>query len=299
MGSHTGELAALATACFWTVTALSFEAAGRRVGSLALNLIRLCIGFAFLSAFLSLYRRSPLPLDAAAHTWAWLSVSGVVGFTLGDFLLFTGFIMIGSRISMLIMALVPPFTALIGWAIMGEKLSPANLLGMALVVAGISIVVVERSPNGGPVAFSRPVRGVLAAMGGAVGQSVGLVLSKYGMGDYDPFAATQIRIIAGAAGFCVVLSVMGLWRTVGAALRDGRAMGVMSLGSFFGPFLGVSFSLLAIQRTATGVAATIMAVVPVLIIAPSVALFKERVTPREIAGAVTAVAGVAVLFLPK
>ena len=299
MGSHTGEFAALATACFWTVTALSFEAAGKRVGSLALNLIRLCIGFVFLTLFLSIYRGAPLPLDAGAHRWTWLSISGIVGFTLGDFLLFTGFITIGSRISMLIMALVPPFTALIGWAVMGEKLSLANLLGMALVVAGISLVVVERRPSGGQVAFSRPVRGVLAALGGAVGQSVGLVLSKYGMGDYDPFAATQIRIIAGTAGFCVVISVMGLWHRVGSAFRDGRAMGVMSLGSFFGPFLGVSFSLLAIQRTATGVAATIMAIIPVLIIAPSVALFKERVTRREIAGAVTAVAGVAVLFLLK
>jgi drug/metabolite transporter (DMT)-like permease len=74
-------------------------------------------------------------------------------------------------------------------------------------------------------------------------------------------------------------------------------MAVMSLGSLFGPFLGVSFSLLAVKHTATGIAATIMAIVPVLIIAPSVALFKEKVTLREIVGALVAVAGVAVLFL--
>ena len=297
MGSYTGELAALGTAFFWTITALSFEAAGKRVGSLSLNLIRLCIGFAFLAVFLVLYRGTPLPFDATSHQWVWLSISGVIGFTLGDFLLFKGFILIGSRVSMLIMALVPPLTALIGWAVMGEKLSPANFLGMALVVGGISSVVVDRSPNYGQVKLSRPLRGILAAFGGAVGQAVGLVLSKYGMDDYDAFAATQIRIIAGTAGFGVVVSVMGLWRRVGSALRDKTAMGTMSLGSFFGPFLGVSFSLLAVKHTATGIAATIMAIVPVLIIAPSVLLFKEKVTPREIAGAMVAVAGVAVLFL--
>jgi drug/metabolite transporter (DMT)-like permease len=299
MGSYTGELAALATACFWTITALSFEVAGKRIGSLSLNLIRLCTGFVFLTVFLALFRRAPFPVDAAVHNWVWLSISGVIGFTFGDFLLFKGFILIGSRISMLIMALVPPITALIGWAVMGERLTPANLLGMALVVGGISLVVIERSPSRGQVKLSRPIRGVLAAFGGAVGQAVGLVLSKYGMGDYDAFAATQIRIIAGTAGFCVVVSVMGLWRRVGSALRDGNAMGAMSLGSFFGPFLGVSFSLLAVKYTATGIAATIMAIVPVLIIAPSALLFKERVTPREIVGAVVAVAGVAVLFLLK
>jgi len=299
MESYTGELAALGTAFFWTITALAFETAGKRVGSLSLNVIRLCIGFVFLSIFLALFRGAPLPLDAAPHQWIWLSLSGVIGFTIGDYLLFKGFILIGSRVSMLLMALVPPLTAIIGWVVMGERLSPANFLGMALVVGGISFVVVERSPNQKQVKFSRPLRGILAAFGGAVGQAVGLVLSKYGMGDYDSFASSQIRIIAGTAGFCVVISVMGLWRRVGSAVRDKKAMGIMTLGAFFGPFLGVSFSLLAVKHAATGVAATIMAIVPVLIIAPSVLLFKEKVTSREIVGAVVAVAGVAVLFLLK
>jgi drug/metabolite transporter (DMT)-like permease len=226
-----------------------------------------------------------------------LSISGLIGFTIGDLLLFKGFILIGSRVSMLMMALVPPLTALIGWSVMGEALSPANFFGMALVVGGISIVVVERGPNQSQVRLSRPLPGILAALGGAVGQAIGLVMSKYGMGDYDAFAATQIRIIAGTAGFCVVILAMGLWRRVGSALRDRKAMGTMLLGSFFGPFLGVSFSLVAVKHTATGIAATIMAIVPVLIIAPSVILFKEKVNLREILGALVAVAGVAILFL--
>jgi drug/metabolite transporter (DMT)-like permease len=299
MGAYYGELAALATAFFWTVTAMSFEVAGKRVGTLSLNLIRLCIGLAFLTIFLTVIRGAALPLDATAHNWIWLSVSGVIGFTIGDLLLFKGFILIGSRVSMLVMALVPPITALIGWIVMGETLTLANLLGMALVVGGISMVVLERSPGSRQVVFSRPLRGILAAFGGAVGQAVGLVLSKYGMRGYDAFAATQIRIIAGTAGFLVVVTLMGFWRRIGLALRDRKAMGTMSLGAFFGPFLGVSFSLLAVKYTTTGVAATLMALVPVLIIAPSAVLFKEKVTLREIAGAVVAVAGVAVLFLWK
>jgi len=299
MESHYGELAALATALFWTVTALSFEMAGKRVGTLSLNLIRLCMGFVFLTIFLTVTRGTPLPPGATAHNWIWLSVSGLIGFTLGDLLLFKSFILIGARVSMLIMALVPPITALIGWIIMGETLSHANLLGMALVIGGISLVVLERSPDRSRVVFSRPMRGVLAAFGGAVGQAVGLVLSKYGMQGRDAFAATQIRIIAGVAGFLVVITIMGFWRRIGLALRDGKAMGPITLGAFFGPFLGVSFSLLAVRHTATGIAATIMAIVPVLIIAPSVILFKEKVTIREVTGAVIAVAGVAALFLWK
>jgi drug/metabolite transporter (DMT)-like permease len=299
MDHYLGELAALGTAFFWTITALAFEAAGKRVGSLSLNLIRLCMGFAFLTIYLAIFRGQALPFDATFHHWFWLSISGVIGFTIGDYLLFKGFILVGARISMLMMALVPPLTALIGWLIMGETLTPANFLGMALVVGGISLVILERSPNQRQVKFSHPLRGILAAFGGAVGQAVGLVLSKYGMGDYDAFAATQIRIIAGTIGFCVVVTLLGLWRRIGSAMLDKKAMGTMSLGSFFGPFLGVSFSLVAVKYAATGVAATIMAIVPVLIIPPSIILFKERVSLREFSGAVVAVLGVAILFLWK
>ncbi len=299
MESHIGELAALSTAVFWTITALAFEAAGRRVGSLSLNLLRLCLGLIFLTLFLSLFRGRPLPLDATLHHWFWLSLSGVIGLTLGDFFLFRAFILIGSRVSMLIMALVPPLTALIGWLVMGETLTPTNYLGMALVLGGISLVILQQSPDRKQVRFSRPLSGILIAFGGAVGQAVGLVLSKYGMGEYDPFAATQIRIIAGTAGFCVIVTFLGLWPRIISALRDKKAVANMSLGAFFGPFLGVSFSLVAVKYTATGIAATIMAIVPVLIIAPSVVLFKEKVTVREIVGAVLAVAGIAVLFLMK
>ncbi|NIM20273.1 MAG: EamA family transporter [Candidatus Latescibacteria bacterium] len=300
MESYLGEFAALATAFFWTVTALAFEAAGKRVGSLSVNVIRLCIGFVFLSVCLYAFRGSAFPVDASAHAWLWLSISGLVGLVLGDFLLFKAFIRIGSRISMLIMASVPPLTALIGWLIMGEILTPTNYFGMALTIGGIALVVLERNPaRRQQVKFSRPVSGVLVAFGGALGQAVGLVLSKYGMGDYDAFSATQIRLIAGIVGFCLITFLARAWGRVTTALIDRKAVMNISLGAFFGPFLGVSFSLLAIQYTTAGVAATIMAIVPVLIIPPSVLLFKEKVTMKEVLGAFIAVAGVAVLFLWK
>jgi drug/metabolite transporter (DMT)-like permease len=126
---------------------------------------------------------------------------------------------------------------------------------------------------------------------------MGLVLSKHGMGSYDPFASTQIREIAAVAAYLVLFTALGFWPRVTGAMKDRRAMLFVSLGSFFGPFLGVSFSLMAVQRAATGVASTIMAIVPVLIIPPSVLFFRERVTAAELAGALAAVGGVALLFL--
>lgn len=81
--THLGELFALITAVCWTFTALSFESAGKRVGSLAVNLIRLCLGFAVMVLFNWARRGEPLPFDATAHQWFWLILSGLVGFSLG------------------------------------------------------------------------------------------------------------------------------------------------------------------------------------------------------------------------
>jgi drug/metabolite transporter (DMT)-like permease len=80
-------------------------------------------------------------------------------------------------------------------------------------------------------------------------------------------------------------------------IRNKKGMLFTGIGSIFGPFLGVSFSLLAVQNTDTGIAATIMAIVPVLIIPPAVLIFKEKVNLKEIMGAMLAVGGVALLFL--
>jgi len=71
----------------------------------------------------------------------------------------------------------------------------------------------------------------------------------------------------------------------------------ITVGSFFGPFLGVSFSLLAVRYTSTGVASALMSIVPVLIIAPSAVLLKEKITFREVAGAIVSVVGVVTFFL--
>lgn len=292
-----GEIAALATACCWTVTGLAFEAAGRRVGSLAVNLIRLVPAAVLLSLYSWLVRGVAFPVDASAHAWVWLSISGLVGFTVGDLCLFRAFVLVGARVSMLLMAMVPPITTLFGLLIMGEMLSAKEFLGMALTVAGVSSVVLERRPDAAGRLQRLPLGGVLLGLGGAGGQALGLVLSKVGMGSYDAFAATQIRVLAGIVGFAAVFTVIGWWPRVRAALADRRAMVPTGIGAFFGPFLGVSLSLVAVKYAYAGVAATLMSLVPVLIIPASVLVFRERVSRTAIGGAVVAVAGSTLLFL--
>ncbi len=177
-----GQLAALGTAVCWTVSALAFAAAGRRTGVLALNLIRLVMALPFLALATWGLRGLPLPVDASARAWGWLSISGVVGFIFGDLCLLRSYMLIGPRLASLMMSLAPLLTALIGWLVLGETLSGRDALGMALTVGGIAWAVLERGGAGeaagtAPAALppsQRPRRsaaGLALGVCGALGQA--------------------------------------------------------------------------------------------------------------------------------
>lgn len=295
--THLGEISALITALCWTITALAFESASLKVGSIAVNLIRLCFAFIFLGVFNYIFRGYILPIDASTRSWILLIASGLIGFVIGDLFLFESYTIIGSRIAMLIMTLVPPITSIISYFILGEHLTLKNISGMFLTLLGISMVIINKNNGEQKLKITHSLKGLLFAFIGAVGQAFGLVLSKLGMGNYNAFAATQIRIIAGVIGFIIVISFWRKWENVGLALKNKQALNRITLGSVFGPFLGVSLSLFAVQRTNAGIASTLMSIVPILIIPPSIYFFKQKIRTNEIIGAIISVIGVTLFFI--
>lgn len=295
--SNIGELTALGTAICWSLSATFFELSGRKVGSLAVNYIRLITGFIFISIFTFLTRGYLLPVDANIKNWIFLSISGLIGFFIGDLFLFQSYLEIGSRVSMLIMATSPPITALLGFIIFGERLSLISLLGMVLTLSGIAVVILSRGDEEKKVKVTYSIKGLSYAFLGSLGQAVGLIFSKLGMGSYNAFAATQIRIIAGFIGFSILILYTNRFEDIIKALKDKRALLDITIGSIFGPFVGVGLSLLSLQYTSAGISSTITSITPVTIIPLSIIVFKEKIKIKEIMGALITVIGVGILFL--
>jgi drug/metabolite transporter (DMT)-like permease len=297
----TGELIAIATVFCWTISVQFFEAASKRVGATPVNIIRLTVALILFSLLLFFRHGYILPVNFPAHAWFYLSLSGVVGFFIGDIFLFKALVEIGPRVAMLIFSLSAPTAALIGWLFLDEIYVPHQLVGMFVTLFGVGIVILERNQKASKLKIRDiSLKGVLFGFGGMFGQACGYVLSKTGMqtesGYLDAFSATQIRATAAFLCFLVFFTVTGKWGNVKAAVRNTTAVLFTAIGSAIGPFLGVSLSLLVLHYLTTGVASTFLSLVPVFIIPFSILLHKEHVSIRAVSGAVTAVFGIYLLM---
>ena len=319
-----GETIALGVAVSWTATALFAEVASKRMGSLPLNTVRMTMSLTLLVLTLWLTMGMPYPRYADGQTWLWLLLSGVVGYVIGDYCLMQGYIYIGSRFGQLFMTLSAPTAALTGRLLLGEQMRPLAIIGMVVTLAGISMSILSKKDNS--VKLSLPRKGIFFAAMAGICQGFGLVLSKIGLEHYDaaiaasgvsqevapaeallplplylsvPFAATMIRATMGLIGFFALLALFNKdWKEkLSHAVHDRKAMWCVLGATVFGPFIGVSASLLATQYTSTGIAQTLFSLTPVLIIAPAALLFHQKVTVREVVGAVISVAGVCLFFI--
>jgi drug/metabolite transporter (DMT)-like permease len=295
-----GELAALATALLWTFSTLAWTYAGRRIGALAVAFFRPVIAGAMLISYGYLVHGQCLPSDAPLRVWLLMSLSGVAGFVLCDLCLMKALLLIGPRLALLIFSLAPPISAIISWICIGDKLTCWRWGAMAVTLAGVVWVVLERpSHDQHPHDRRHRGQGVVLALLAALGHSVGYVLSKEGMHYYDDATgATLIRTIAALVSFVILVTLWRRWPAMLAAVGHRQAMSVLALGAAVGPFAGVVLCMVALRLAPTGVVATIIATMPVLILPFTILLYHERVSLRAAGGAVIAVTGIAMLMLP-
>lgn len=304
--TYLGELISIGVAFSWTATALLSEFGSKRMGNLTLNVLRMALALLFSAILFVVVTGRVLPSGASTEAVGWMLLSGIVGYVIGDFCLFQCYIIIGSRYGQLFMTLAPLSAALMAWIMLGQRMSPMSLVAMLVTLFGIGISILGRGEHH-KVALSLPLNGVLFAIGAAMCQGIGLVLSKIGMNHFQavdglpewlvPFSANFYRCIAGVVGFSLLMYYRDGTKPLRRALHDRKGLTVAVATTLFGPFVGVGLSLMAVQYTAAGIASTLMALTPIIILLPSRWLFHEKITWRAVLGAVISVIGVSLFFL--
>lgn len=309
--NHLGEIISLGVAVSWTITAWYADKASRRVGAMVTNVLRLVLATLFLGLLLWITIGRPYPIYANQEAWFWLSLSALVGYVFGDYCLFNSYLYIGPRFGQLMMTLAPPMAAIAGWIMLKETLSLKSIFAMGITLCGIAISILSRD-SGKHFKLDLPLKGILLGIGAGIGQGVGLVLSKIGMGHYSeaipadapvqmewvlPFASTMIRAIVGGIGFLIILSLRGGFGKLVSAVKDPVSIKYASIITLFGPAVGVSLSLMAVRYANAGIASTLMALTPVIILVPEVLINKKKIRPKEVIGLAISITGVALFFL--
>ena len=293
-GMH--ELAALGAALAWALTGVIGHPAAQRLGA---------FGF-------SLYRQVFVSLLLAATVWAmgsglsgdgrtlWLlTASGVAGIFLGDSCLYIALVRLGPRRTGVIFALNAPIAALLGWMFLGEALSGRAGIGIALCTAGVAVSVLGRPGRSGTHRFeaiSGPVwQGVGLALLAALGQAVGTLLARPVMETgFDPVLATLVRVGVAVPGLLLVLAMVPGLRPPrdpgpGTLLRV-VVVGVLGMG------IGMTLLLYALAGENLAIVATLSALSPVMILPVLWLATGARPSATSWAGALTAVAGMALIF---
>ena len=275
---------------------MMFAGAIRRIGSVQVNVVRLIIAAVMLIVTIL---GADLSIRLSFGQYAYLSISGCIGLVFGDTFLFKSFHVNGARISMLIMSLAPAISAILAYIILGEMLSVWGIVGMIVTTAGIALVVVSNQQSEHTKVKLTRI-GLIYGFLGALGQGAGLVFARLAFveGDINGFVATFVRIAASLVVLLPLTLMTGrIKNPIGVFWNDKRALMLTIGGAIFGPYLGITFSLIAIMYTKVGIAATLIATVPILMLPLVRIIYKERLSWHAIVGACVAVGGVAILFL--
>ena len=299
-----GETAAVVTSLMWTSCSILFSSAGRKIGAISVNTFRITAAVVLLLSAHIIVLGMIIPA-ATGTQWFYLGLSGIIGLALGDVGYIGALVLIGPRRGVLLMSTAPIFTAFFAYFTLGEALGAWAIIGVAITITGVMIAVLEEEDEANAKVYTKRklTIGYSLAVLGSIGQGVGVVLSKLGMrgddgaGALDPLSATLIRVIFGCLAMWVGVIAFRRLAELREGAKDRGAIGRTMAGAVTGPFLGVWLSMIAITYTLTGIAQTLMSLMPIMVIPVVWVLYKQKTSWRGIAGAAIAIVGVAILFL--
>ncbi len=239
-----------------------------------------------------------IKFEISLYQLFFLSLSGIIGLLIGDTFLFKSFSLLGARIGMLIMSLNPGIAAVIAYFVLSEKLSLIEITGIIITLLGIAIVILQKEHQNSINKIS--IWGIIYALLAASGQAVGLIFAKQAFinNNIDPFIATFIRL-ASAIILFIPLSIIikKISNPLKLLKKNKKSFRLLILGSFIGPYLGITLSFIAVTNAEVGIASTLMSTTPIVMLPIARYVYKEKLNSKAIIGAIIAVTGVALLFM--
>lgn len=300
-----GAFASLGSAMCWACASLLFARLGKQTHPAAMNFLKCAIALLLMMGTMVAMGASPWPWQATTRELGLLAGSGLIGLALGDTAYFQALVRLGPRRTLLLSALVPVMTTLMGSLVLDEPITNSLLLGMTLTVGGVVWVIRERrlpaapEPGGLSEAEIRQSEkiGLGFALLAALCQSSGQLLTRSASADLSAMELSIVRLAAGVVGIMVQLVILRKIAAVATPFRHSHPAITLLIATFLGTYCGVWLMNYGLQNLPVGVASTLNSTSPIFILPLSALVLGEKVSPRAIFGAIVAVAGIAVLAL--
>ncbi len=225
--------------------------------------------------------------------------SGVVGQAVGDTLYINALGPLGvSRTFPITNSAYPFITFLLAVVLLGEPVTWTLPIGGALIVAGITWIVLEqrRADAAGDVNVEL-VRGVVFALAAAAAWAAATIWLRGQQGDLDALGAASLRIPAASAAVWITIAM-----TRGRAeqpLRQltRRSLAIVAVAGVLGTGLGsilfiYSVAEIGAAKTAFHTTSTLIFALPM-----GVAFLSEQLTPRTLLGTAVTIAGIWLVLL--
>jgi len=286
-----GELACLGAALTWAVAVLLFRRPITIYGARAVNLAKNALAAVLLGLTLLVAGRGAELLAVPPAALGLLVASAIAGLTVGDTALFTAVRRLGAHRSLLLQTLVPVFTALLAYAVAGERPAALQLAGGAVVVAGVALVVWPRQTAAAAGGFDLP--GTSLGALGALGQAAGIVLAKSAMAQVAILPASFLRMSAGSLGLVIVLAAAGRLGGVARTLSRRTHLARVVPPSLLGTYVSFLLMMAGIAWAPAAVAAVLLGTTPIFSLFLEAWLERRPITAAGLAGTLVAVAGVA------
>ena len=303
----SGEVIALLTTLCWSLGIFPFTEVAKRIGAAPLNQYRLLLAWIIISVILFFWNDlNPLELFTAPQPYhfLFLGLSGIIGFSIGDYCSFTSFKLLGPKLGSLYTTFAPGAALLIGYIALNEGINLIGILGILITVSGVIWLTLSKkdSNEASKVGYTRDKKGIVYGIIGALCQGTGLVLSKYGMDYYSEKLPTMhavwIRLLFAFGAAFIVSLIAGklISNSKPIFTNEKNNLPLMFLGTILGPVMGVTLSLLAIQKLEVAVAQTIFALLPLFVLPISLIVYKEKITIQSVFACLLALAGVLLLI---
>lgn len=295
-----GELAALGAACAWAISSYTYSILGREIGASEVTLLRLPFQLAFVGT-LCLWLGTDFSLSFTALSW--LILSALLGGVAGDLFFYRAIMIIGPTLGMLLFSLNASFTALFGWMFLEELLSLQAVAGIALATVGVAWVITGRSetallPGQEVPKGKRLVWGATMAAAAGAFVAISFIFLKMALKEGpDPLWTAYIRILVST----VLLWGAGLvrgWskRAVRSLIQKPFFFWTLTWTSLFGGG-GMWLANLSMKMAPVGVAATLIALQPILVTFLNAVMNRRIPSVRIIVGGLVAFWGTALVCL--